>query len=286
MNIDEMTQAIDDLVTRALDEDLGEAGDITSRAILPEEQLGRAVIRSKETGVLAGTALLEPLFHRLDRALRVETHARDGARLEPGSPICMLEGRVRAILAGERIALNLLQRLSGIATRTAALVALVEGTGCRILDTRKTTPSLRLLEKQAVLAGGGCNHRFGLYDMFLIKDTHVAAAGGPAPAIRKAKAFRGSANAPAIEVEVQTEKQFHEAVSEKPDRIMLDNMPPEAMARCVRYLREREEPIETEASGTITEETIRTVARTGVDFISVGALTHSVRALDIHLVLL
>lgn len=279
-------ELVDDLLTRALAEDLDREGDITSAAVLPAKRESRAVIRSKEVGVAAGTALLPPLFHHIDPSLKVELTVEDGSRLAPGSEVCRLCGSTHAILAGERIALNLLQRLCGIATQTSRLAALVKGTNCRLLDTRKTTPTLRFLEKRAVVAGGGHNHRFGLYDMILIKDTHVRAAGGVGSAVRKARAFRGPENTPMIEVEVQSEEQFREAVAERPDRIMLDNMPPGHMARCVRYLSEQGESIETEASGNITEETIRAVAETGVDFISVGALTHSVRALDIHLVLL
>lgn len=275
------------LLDLALQEDLGSRGDVTSTAVLAENAPGKAVIRSKETGVLAGTPVLAPLFARLDPHLEVQVHLRDGARLEPGTEICRLSGALGPILAGERTALNFLQRLSGVATRTARFVALVQGTRAVILDTRKTTPGLRALEKQAVLAGGGRNHRFGLHDMILIKDTHVAACGGPGPAVQRARAFREAGEDRSrlrIEVEVQTEDEFREALAAGPDRIMLDNMSPERMAGCVRIRDARAPGIELEASGNVSEATLPAVARSGVDFISAGGLTHSVQALDIHLV--
>ncbi|MCF8062249.1 MAG: carboxylating nicotinate-nucleotide diphosphorylase [Deltaproteobacteria bacterium] len=277
------------LLDMALEEDLGSAGDVTSLAVLDENARGEAVIRSKETGVLAGTFLLAPLFARLDPDLAVQVLLEDGARLEPGREICRLSGALAPILAGERTALNFLQRLSGVATRTARFVSLVSETRATVLDTRKTTPGLRALEKRAVLAGGGQNHRFGLHDMILIKDTHVAACGGPGNAVRKAVEFREARPDRAglrIEVEVQSTSEFEEALSAGPDRIMLDNMPPGRMADCVRIRDARAPGIELEASGNITEATLRAAAESGVDFVSAGGLTHSVRALDIHLVIL
>jgi nicotinate-nucleotide pyrophosphorylase (carboxylating) len=235
--------------------------------------------------VCAGTYLLQPIFFRLDPSMRISVELADGAHLTPGAEICRLDGSIRAILASERTALNFLQRLSGIATRTARMAALCAGTGAQLLDTRKTTPGLRILEKKAVVAGGGRNHRFGLYDMILIKDTHVAAAGGPAAAVRSARTHAGGGPAIKIEVEVQSFEQFREAVAERPDRIMLDNMNCSEMARCVQHLRGAGLRIETEASGNVTEATIAEIARTGVDFISSGAITHSAPALDIHLII-
>jgi nicotinate-nucleotide pyrophosphorylase (carboxylating) len=275
------------LLDLALREDLGSAGDVTSLAVLDEGARGEAVVRSQEAGVLAGAFLLAPLFARLDPDLEVRVLLEDGARLERGGEICRLSGALAPILAGERTALNFLQRLSGIATRTDRFVSLVRGTRAVILDTRKTTPGLRLLEKRAVLAGGGRNHRFGLHDMILIKDTHVAACGGPGEAVRRALAFRSARPDRArlgIEVEVQSGAEFEEALSAGPDRIMLDNMSPAEMTECVRLRNTRSPGVELEASGNITEETLPAVAGSGVDCISSGGLTHSVRALDIHLV--
>lgn len=278
------TRHIRELVSRALSEDLGTTGDITSAAIFGPRDMTVAEIRANAAGVIAGTYLLEAIFTRTNPRLRVQVLVRDGDRVKRGTVICRLRGPIRGILAGERVALNYLQRLSGVATATAALVALLRGTNATLLDTRKTTPGLRLAEKGAVVAGGGANHRIGLFDMVLIKDTHVAAAGGPAPAVRKARAaVRGRGIK--VEVEVQSEREFREALAEKPDIIMLDNMPVAAMKRCVGLARRSGIPVKLEASGNVSEATIRAIARTGVDFISVGAITHSAPALDIHLVI-
>ncbi len=280
---------LETIIDLALEEDLGPGGDVTSLAVLEKQMRGEAVIRSKEAGILSGGYLLSPLFRRIDPDLDVKVLLDEGDLLEPGSEICRISGALAPILAGERTALNFLQRLSGIATRTAHLVSLVRGTRAVLLDTRKTTPGLRALEKRAVLAGGGRNHRFGLYDMILIKDTHVTACGGPGKAVHKALEFRNSREEPGelrIEVEVRTTAEFREALAAGPDRIMLDNMRPDVMAGCAQYRDEKAPGVEIEASGNITEETIRKVAETGVDFISSGGLTHSVKALDIHLVIL
>jgi nicotinate-nucleotide pyrophosphorylase (carboxylating) len=193
---------------------------------------------------------------------------------------------VRAILSGERTVLNFLQRLSGIATLTARLVAAMGESPARLLDTRKTTPTLRALEKKAVRDGGGHNHRFGLFDMVLIKDTHVRAAGGVRAALQGVRNTLGPENRLEIEVEVQSREEFIEAVAERPDRIMLDNMGPADMRVCVEHVRSHALNIEVEASGRVSEETIAEVARTGVDYISVGSITHSAPALDIHMVML
>ncbi|MFP3928848.1 MAG: carboxylating nicotinate-nucleotide diphosphorylase [Desulfobacteraceae bacterium] len=277
-----------DLIRRALEEDLGSEGDVTSLAVISAGHRAEAVVKAKEPGVLSGVYLMQPIFRILDAQLSVEPLLKEGAILEKGSVIARIYGSTRGILAGERVVLNFIQRLSGIATRTARLTSLLEGTEAVLLDTRKTTPGLRLLEKQAVRAGGGSNHRSGLYDMILIKDTHLRACGGPAAAVKKALSFNAADPARAglaVEVEVQTREEFLEALEAGPDRIMLDNMGLDEMRDCVR-VRDQEAPsIELEASGNITEETIREVALTGVDFISSGGLTHSVRALDIHLVI-
>jgi len=277
--------ATEDILRRALEEDLGPQGDITSRAVIDGSAAALAVIRSKEEGVVSGGYLIPPLFQIIDPNLKVEVFPEEGDTIAPGTEICRLEGNLAHILAGERTALNFLQRLSGIATQTARLAALIQGTRAVVLDTRKTTPGLRALEKRAVLAGGGRNHRFGLFDMILLKDTHVKACGGPGPAVKKALQFRAQGPAVPIEVEVQSRPEFLEALEAGPDRIMLDNMGLEDMRECVE-IRDADYPgIELEASGNIREENIRRVAETGVDFISVGGLTHSVRSLDIHLII-
>ncbi len=276
---------IQSIIINTLKEDLGKDGDVTSRAIFSPSDTASAVIRSKGDGLLAGSYLLQPLFEYLDPNLEVKCLLQDGSNLKHGTEICRLNGSVTAILAGERTALNLLQRLSGIATQTAHLVSLISHTKARLLDTRKTTPLLRILEKKAVAAGGGFNHRFGLYDMILIKDTHVRAAGGVGNAIRKAKLFCKNKPELRIEVEVQTIAEFNEALELAPDRIMLDNMSCELMRQCVLKRDQTNPMIELEASGNVKAKTIAGIAQTGVDFISVGAVTHSVMALDIHLVI-
>jgi nicotinate-nucleotide pyrophosphorylase len=282
----EENRLIEAIIKGAFAEDFGKNGDITSCAIFNDTLCGRAVIKSKDTGVLSGVYLLRPIFLALSPSIVVDCLLGDGARLIPGSRICTLEGPIRGILAGERIALNFLQRLSGIATSTALCVDSISHTTAKLLDTRKTTPLLRLLEKRAVRHGGGFNHRFGLFDMVLIKDTHIKAAGGIASAIAKTRSFVSAAQTKIkIECEVQTWEEFLEAFGMAPDRIMLDNMNTGLLAQCVAFARKNNVSIELEASGNITPETIAQVAETGVDFISMGSLTHSVKALDIHLVI-
>lgn len=274
------------IINNALSEDLGDAGDITSHAIFSSKDQTRAIIKSKETGILSGLSLIDPIFTQINPSLSIETKSEEGAKLKPETEICIITGSIQSILTGERTVLNFLQHLSGIATQTAHLSSLISHTKAKLLDTRKTTPGLRLLEKKAVLAGGGTNHRIGLYDMILIKDTHAKAAGGPANAIKKA--FNYCKNHPhiKIEVEIQSFPEFVEATRENPHRIMLDNMGCKLMTECVSFLQEKKLTIELEASGNVTANTISSIAETGVDYISVGALTHSVKALDIHLVLL
>lgn len=275
------------IVEQTLKEDLGSDGDITSAALFSDDDRATAEIKSKSQGVLSGAYLLEPVFSRLDPRLRVEGLLSDGSTVLPGTMIATVTGPIRGILAGERTVLNFLQRLSGIATVTSRFTAAISGASCRLLDTRKTTPLLRCFEKAAVEHGGGCNHRFGLFDMMLIKDTHVRRSGGVAPALERAIAYRSATGNPAlqIEVEVQSEEEFEAALRYRPDRIMLDNMTVTAMHRCVA-LRSAEQPdVALEASGNVTLETIGAIAATGVDYISSGALTHSAPALDIHLII-
>lgn len=283
---DSSAQQINDILDRALAEDLASGGDITSKAIFSPDDTAKALIKSKSPGVLSGVYLLAPLFAKLDPKVTLDIRANDGDLLTPGTEICRLDGPVISILSGERIALNLLQRLSGIATMTATYVAAIKHTKTRLLDTRKTAPGLRLPEKMAVRHGGGVNHRFGLFDMILIKDTHVKRAGGVTAALRKAMDVRGGSSHPKIEVEVQSIEECVEALALGPDRIMLDNMSVDDMRRCVELIRLSGAAIELEASGGITLETIGKIAETGVDYISCGALTHSAPALDIHLVIL
>ena len=274
------------LIRRALAEDLGRAGDITSRALFDAKKNGRAVIISKSAGILSGAQVIKPLFGRLSRSVSVTKLLKNGAQLSAGSRICELSGPVRAILAGERVALNFLQHLSGIATAANTLARLISPTKARLLDTRKTTPLLRALEKEAVVHGGGLNHRFGLFDMILIKDTHVKDAGGIGPALRKAQVFvKKSGSRVKIEVETQSVGEFTEALACRPHRIMLDNMSIADMAACVALAKKSGAPVELEASGNVSADTIVAIAETGVDFISVGSITHSAPALDIHLLI-
>ncbi len=272
-----------DLETRvrlALAEDLG-AGDVTSRATVAEASRCKARVAAKQDGILSGIHLFHFVFTLLHPETAVKQTNTAGHAFAKGDIITEFSGNTRAILAGERTALNLLQRLSGIATLTRAFVDKVEGTGCRICDTRKTTPLWRDVEKQAVLDGGGRNHRQGLHDALLIKENHVAAAGGIAPALRLAHEHRSHMHR--IEIEVRTVAEFAEALTRKPDAILLDNMTLEQMRACVEQARGL--GVILEASGNMSLERVRDVAETGVDFISVGALTHSPPACDLSLLL-
>jgi len=256
--------------------------DVTTSALVPPDQQGRAVIIAKALGVLAGLAVVEAVFHALDESLAFEAAAADGARLSPGQVVARMAGPLNPILRGERVALNLLQRLSGVATTTARLVEALEGLPTRLLDTRKTTPGLRALEKYAVRVGGGHSHRFNLADGILIKDNHLAAlrARGQdiAAAVRLARL--GSPHTLRVEVEVTSVEQALEALAAGAEVLLLDNMDPEDMRRVAGVARGR---ALTEASGGITLDNVRAVAETGVDFISVGAITHSAPALDMSL---
>ncbi|HOJ20873.1 MAG TPA: carboxylating nicotinate-nucleotide diphosphorylase [Armatimonadota bacterium] len=268
---------IEPIVRAALAEDI-RSGDITTEATVPASLRARAEIVAKQEGVIAGLEVAALAFALLDPELRFDALAEDGDSVTPGQRVVSIEGRARAILMGERVALNFLQRLSGIATLTRRFVDLVAGTGATIVDTRKTTPGLRLLEKYAVRAGGGQNHRYALDDAILIKDNHIAAAGGITEAVRRARARGG--HTVVIEVETQSREQVEEALAAGAGIIMFDNMTPDQMRDCVALVGGR---ALTEASGGINEATARAVAETGVDLISVGALTHSAPALDLSL---
>ncbi len=270
------------LIRSALAEDAGR-GDITSDALVDSKLSGRAVIAAKNDGVLAGLTVAREVFQTVNRRITFKMLSRDGQRIRKGDKVAVIQGKVKAILTAERTALNFLQRLSGIATLTAQYVQKMKGTKARILDTRKTTPGLRMLEKQAVKAGGGENHRMGLFDMFLIKENHIKVAGGIAEAIRKAKSKRQKEK---IEVEVRNLSELKEAITATPDWIMLDNMSVRQMKKAVTMICSASSRMKIEASGNINLRNVRKIAQTGVDFISVGALTHSAPALDLTLILM
>ena len=269
---------IEPVVRLALAEDLGRAGDVTARACIPEDARMRAVFAARKPGVLAGIDCVRLAVQAMDPDARIDLKLRDGQAFEAGAVLAEVDADARAFLSAERTALNLLGRLCGIATLTRTYVDAVAGTGARIADTRKTTPGLRALEKHAVLCGGGLNHRFGLDDAILIKDNHVAVCGGVGEAVRRAKAAAG--HLMKVEVEVDGLDQLDEALAEAPDVIMLDNftlpMLREAVARTAKR-------VTLEASGGVNLDTVAAIAATGVNVISVGALTHSAASLDIGL---
>ena len=269
---------IQDSVRRALEEDLGRAGDITTTATIPASAGARAVIASREAGVIAGLPLAETAFHMIAPGLRFTALVGDGSPVSPGDVVAEIEGSARAVLSAERVALNFLGRLSGIASLTNRFVQQVAGTECRIVCTRKTTPGLRAFEKYAVRCGGGFNHRYGLDDAVLIKDNHIAVAGGVAAALRSAKASVG--HLVKIEIEVDTIAQLREVLAEGAAVVLLDNMNIETLREAVALV---EGAMLTEASGGVTLETVAAIAATGVDMVSVGALTHSPRVLDLGL---
>jgi nicotinate-nucleotide pyrophosphorylase (carboxylating) len=266
------------LVRTALLEDLGRAGDITADAIVPADKMAALVMRARQPGVVAGLDIARCAFQLVAPAIQLHTERPDGSVVAAGEVIATIEGPARALLTGERTALNFLCHLSGVATATASLVAAAQGTKARIVCTRKTTPGLRALEKYAVRAGGGSNHRFGLDDAVLIKDNHIALAGGIRTAIECAKAHAG--HLVKIEVEVDTLAQLEEVLAIGVDAVLLDNMTVEELRQAVSMTGRR---AITEASGRITAETARAIAATGVDLISAGWLTHSSAALDIGL---
>ena len=260
-----------------LEEDIG-SGDITTEAIVPRQAVTTAYVQAKETGIIAGGTVAASVFRLLDEGVQTTLLVKDGSPLAKGQIIAEIKGSARAILSGERLALNLLQHLSGIATATSAFVSLVGEYPARIVDTRKTIPGLRLLEKYAVRVGGGYNHRLGLYDAVLIKDNHIKVAGGIKPAIAAAR--DSISHTCRIEVEVESLTGAAEALAAGADIIMLDNMEPEAMRQAIELIDGR---AVTEASGGIDRTTVAAVAATGIDVISVGALTHTIKALDISL---
>ena len=267
----------DRIITFALAEDVG-PGDITTLSTVPEATQGRATFLAKADGVIAGLPLLQRVFDQLDESVLVEPLVVDGAKVRSGTLLARATGSAQTLLTGERVALNFLQHLSGIATRTATFVNLVEGTGARIIDTRKTVPGLRALAKYAVRMGGGHNHRFALFDGVLIKDNHLRAAGGIRPAVAAAR--KAASHLLKIEVEVESLEQVREALDAGADLLLLDNMDLDTLKQAVALCNGR---AVTEASGGVNEKTVRAIADTGVDLISVGALTHSVTALDISL---
>jgi nicotinate-nucleotide pyrophosphorylase (carboxylating) len=266
---------VEQAVDAALAEDLGSVGDITTDAIIPAESQGEASIVARKTGVIAGLDLVEAAFKSLDPETRFRKVVQDASKVEAGGTIATVAGKTRALLIGERTALNFLGRLSGIATLTAAYVAAIQGTRAKIVETRKTTPGLRAFEKYAVRCGGGMNHRFGLYDAVLVKDNHIAAAGGLAGALQKLRARVG--DLVRIEIEVDTLDQLEDALNFPIDAVLLDNMDVETLRKAVALVNGR---VVTEASGGVTLENVGEIAKTGVDLISVGALTHSARSLD------
>jgi nicotinate-nucleotide pyrophosphorylase (carboxylating) len=269
-----------DPVAVALAEDVG-AGDLTSLFFIPETHRSRARILAKQTAIVAGTGPAKSTFQQVDDDLKVEVTAPDGAPVHPGDTILQISGRTRSILTGERVALNFMQRLSGVATLTRAFVEAVKGTGAQILDTRKTTPGLRKLEKEAVAAGGGANHRMGLFDAVMVKDNHLLARPDLAAAIQ---ALRKEHPGVLIELEADSLEQVREFVRfPEVDVILLDNMSPGELRACIAL---RRPGLKFEASGGISLQTVRSIAETGVDFISVGRLTHSAGAIDFSLELL
>ena len=271
------------MIEIALREDIG-VGDITSNAIIPENRIGKGVFLAKANGVLAGMEVAETVFRLVDDSIHMRSKISDGTPVLRGMQIASVDGSLRSILTAERVALNFLQRMSGIATMTSSFVKLVEGTNARIADTRKTAPGLRAFDKWAVRLGGGQNHRFGLDDMILIKDNHIAAAGSIEEAVRLVLLSLPLERTIKIEVECQSLQQVSEAVQcEGIDVIMLDNFQLDDMATAVRVIRVQKPSAQIEGSGNVNERTVRDIAETGVDLISIGALTHSVKALDISL---
>jgi len=269
---------IEEAVRAALAEDLGRAGDVTTQAIIPANARARAAIVARQSGVVAGIQAARAAFALMDPQINFEAEVVDGARIAPGAVVAMIFGPARPILSAERVALNFLGQLSGVATLTARYVSAIAGAAARICDTRKTTPLLRALEKYAVRCGGGVNHRFGLDDAVLIKDNHVAVAGGVIPALKAAKANVG--HLVKIEIEVDTLDQLREVLEEGADAVLLDNMTPNDLRSAVALVGGR---MTCEASGGVTLANVAEIAKTGVDLISVGALTHSAPVFDFGL---
>jgi len=272
---------IDDIITRALAEDLGD-GDHTSLACIPANSFGKAKLLVKESGIIAGIEIARRVFEKVDSKTRFTQLLNDGDAVKPGDIAFTVEGNPVSLLSSERLALNFMQRMSGIATKTNQMVKLIDGLNTKLLDTRKTTPNIRVLEKMAVKLGGGENHRFGLYDMIMIKDNHVDFSGGIENAINNVKNYLKEKNKTLkIEIEVRNFDELNQVLTIGGiHRIMLDNFTPENLKKAVDII---DGKYETEASGGITESTIRTYAETGVDYISVGSLTHHIKSLDLSL---
>lgn len=276
-SVDELNDRLIDL---AFSEDIGD-GDHTTLCSIPADAIGKQKLLVKEEGILAGVRIAREVFHRFDPELQIEEFIQDGSHVKPGDIVMIVSGRVRSLLQTERLMLNIVQRMSGIATMTHRYQqALIEaGTKTRVLDTRKTTPGMRMLEKEAVKIGGGTNHRIGLFDMILLKDNHVDFCGGIHNAISRAKEYcKKEGKDLKIEIEVRNFDELREALAENPDRIMFDNFSPEDTAKAVAIVNGQ---CETESSGGITFDTMIPYAKAGVDFISFGALTHSVKGLDL-----
>ena len=270
-------QLIDDLLTLAFAEDVGD-GDHTTLSTIPADAMGRQHLLVKEEGIIAGVEIARKVLQKFDPSLKMTTYINDGAHVKPGDIAFVVEGPVRSLLQTERVMLNIMQRMSGIATMTAHYQKRLEGLKTKVLDTRKTTPGMRMLEKMAVKIGGGENHRIGLFDMILIKDNHVDFAGGIPQAVASAKKYLAEKGKNLkIELEVRNTEEIQQALEAGVDRIMLDNFTPERTREAVKLINGR---AEVESSGGITLETLRDYGECGVDFISVGALTHSVKGLD------
>ena len=267
----------DRLIEMALQEDIT-SEDVSTNAVMPEYRKGTVQLLCKQDGVICGQDVLARTFELLDPATETKFFVRDGDEVKKGELLAEVTGDIRVLLSGERVALNYLQRMSGIATYTRAMAKLLEGTKTKLLDTRKTTPNMRVFEKYAVRVGGGNNHRYNLSDGVLLKDNHIGAAGGVAAAVKAAKAYAPFVRK--IEIEVETLDQLKEALDAGADIVMLDNMPPEDMAEAVRLTRGK---AETECSGNVTKENIARLTKLGVDYISSGALTHSAPILDVSM---
>ncbi len=274
-------ELIDDLLALSFAEDIGD-GDHTTLSTIGPDAMGKQHLLVKEPGILAGVEMARKVFQKFDPSLKMTVFINDGAVVKPGDIAFVVEGPVRSLLQTERLMLNIMQRMSGVATETARYQKQLEGLDCYVLDTRKTTPGMRMLEKDAVKIGGGKNHRIGLFDMILIKDNHVDFAGGITAAVSRAKDYcRNNGKNLKIEVEVRNEDEINEAIAAGVDRIMLDNFTPERTKEAVAIIRKAAPGVEIESSGGITFDTLRAYGEAGVDFVSVGALTHSVKGLDL-----
>ena len=278
-------ELIDELIDLAFAEDIGD-GDATTLCCIPADEMGRQRLIVKEEGILAGVDIARRVFEKFDPELQMEVMIGDGAHVKPGDIAFVVTGKVRSLLQTERLMLNIMQRMSGVATTTARYAKCLEGLKTRVLDTRKTTPGMRMLEKEAVRIGGGCNHRIGLFDMILLKDNHVDFAGGITNALERARDYcKAKGKNLKIEIEVRNFDEINEALATNiPDRIMLDNFTPAKTKEAVDIIRAWEKTagrhMEIESSGGITIDTLRDYALCGVDFVSVGALTHSYKSLD------